>query len=590
SGRADIDLVKFQGNDAANALGPFQGNWAHRLSIAKGSAAQIDNAPALVFEYHMEKPNQRGGLWYALGHFDARGYDAVEFEVRGSHGGEMLSFGLKDDRWFEDMEPVAKYLPKGITTEWQKVRIPLADFTRVRQWYSLDNWTLSASNGGEGEKSGKVFVRHLRFAGEGKKQPPPNEPKEVYPLEFDPAKASDAQIWEALQKSAFLFFWNEADAKRGLVKDACYAYGPDGMQSCSIASVGFGLSAICVAEKRGWITHDQAYERVLNTLRFFANEADQVHGFYYHFYDMDTGERSGDCEVSSIDSGLLFYGVISAKQFYPNTEAATLADNILDRVEWDWMQLPGGDVLSMGCKPGEPLFDASWRHYNEGVMLYPLAIGSRTHPIDPKVWNRVEREVFKLQGRDFVPGSGDNALFTHQYPQCWLDLRRMKDKKGINYFRNSIEATKANREWCLANAAHFKSFAGGYWGLTAADAPKGYAVNGAPGGKCDGTVAPTAALASVVFTPDLATEAARKFFTIKDKIWGRYGFVDAFNLAEDWYSTRYIGIDQGPIVLMAQNQRDEMIWKLTMQEPSVKAGLQKMGFEPDSGGPGLLKK
>jgi len=579
---ADLDLVTVLDGQISNFPGDKHGTWGNKQAKVKLSDKLIDGKRAMMIQYGVEQPRQDGGAWFGLSHTDLRSYEAVELQVRGAAGGEMLVLGFKDDRWFESKLPLANYLKEGIKPEWQTVRIPLKDFDRLRMRYSLDNWSLSVSNKMEGAKSGEVYVASVKLIGEGGKLPPPVEAKERYPIAFDVEKATDDQVYDLLQRSAFDFFWKESNPKNGLIKDACYAFGDDGMQSASIASVGFGLSAICIAEKRGWITHDQAYERVLNALKFFRDEAEQHKGFYYHYYEMDTGYRSGDCELSSIDTGLFLYGVVTAKEFYKGTEVEEAAKTILDRVEWDWMQLNKG-VLSMGWKPENPdaMIPYNWGGYNEGMMLYPLAIGSKTHPIPAKIWDVVDREQMVYNKRKHVPGGGANALFTHQYPQCWLDLRTFKDKKGVNYFENSTQATFANQEWCKENEANFKTFKAGYWGLTASDGPDGYNVDGAPFSKSNGTVAPTAALGSFPFTPKLSMEAARNFFKLKDQLWGRYGFVDGFNLDRDWFSMKYLGIDQGPILLMIENLRTGLVWELTMKDESVRSGLEKMGFTPE---------
>jgi hypothetical protein len=576
---ADLNLVDVLQGQIENFPKNMHGTWANRQGKVELSDKSIDGKIVMVLNYRMDQPKQDGGAWFGLAHSDLRGYDAIEIKVRGAAGGEMLAVGFKDDRWFETKLPLDRYLKGGITKEWQTVRVPLTDFDRLRMRHSLDNWSLSFSNLMDGAKSGEIYISDVKLIGEGKQLPPPVEQKDRYPMAFDPEKATDEQLYDLIQKSAFEFFWKEANPKNGLIKDSCYAFGDDGMQGASIASVGFGLSAICVAEKRGWITHDQAYERVLNTLKFFRDEAEQHKGFYYHFYEMDTGFRSGDCELSSIDTGLFLYGVITVKEFYKGTEVAKAAQTILDRVEWDWMQLNKG-VLSMGWKPEKPeaLFEWTWGGYNEGMMLYPLAIGSKTHPIPAKIWDLVDREASMYNKRKHVAGTGDNALFTHQYPQCWLDLRKVKDKKGINYFENSVQATWANYEWCKENAQKFKTFREGYWGLTASDGPDGYNVDGAPFSKSNGTVAPTAALGSFPFTPKLSMDAAKSFFKLKETLWGRYGFVDGFNLDRDWSSFKYIGIDQGPIVMMIENLRTGLLWELTMRDESVQRGLKEMGF------------
>lgn len=579
---ADQPLIGFEGGKFVNLNGTLDGAWRNgggsvRMTVNR----EEDQTRSLKFDYNVSAGGQDAGHWFAFKHFDLRPYQSVRFKVRGRNGGEVMAFGFKDDRWYEERISVEKYLEEGITQDWQTVTIPLKDFAKVRQWDSMDNFSISFFNSKGTLPRSEVFVKDVELVAlQDKKNNwyAGKDEKEIFPIPFDPNTATEEQLLDLVERASFGFFWNEANPANGLIKDRCYAFGPDQRRVASIASVGFGLSAICVADKRGWISREAAYERVLTTLKFFKISAQKYNGFYFHYYEMDTGAPVRGCEISSVDTGLLLMGVLTVKQYYAGTEVETIAKELLDEADWQWMT-NGGQHLSMAWYPGNKFSKSDWKDYNEGVLLYFLAAASPTHPLDGSVWNSLNRETFKFNERQFVVAAGENCLFEHQYPQVWLDLNGWVDKKKIDYFVNSIEATQANHEACMDNASKFKGFAEGFWGLTACDGPTGYVVNGAPYGACDGTIAPTAPLGSLPFTPKLAMDQLKKYFQYKDRIWGKYGLVDSFNLDKDWFSSVYIGIDQGPILLMIENYRTGMIWDLVSADPSMQAAYQKLGFE-----------
>jgi len=610
------DLISLEGGKLTNISGGLTGSWGTRGGRVKIGIQGEEGEPktySLRFDYNVSSDRQDAGYWFALQHQDMRLYDAVRFDVRGLNGEEMLAFGFKDDRWYEERISLEKFLENPISKEWQTVTVPLKDFAKVRQWDSMDNFSISFLNSKKYLPKSTVYLRNIELVsvdqdkgsvtdsnpdestsakaaktntpGKGKKESRKRwyeqiaDERATFPIPFDTQSANDDQLLDMIERASFGFFWNEANPKNGLIKDRCYAFGPDQRKVASVASVGFGLSAICVAEKRGWISQEQAYERVLTTLKFFNTEAQMYNGFYFHFYEMDTGAPLAGCEISSVDSGLFLMGVLTAKQYFKGTEIDTVAEEILEKVDWKWM-MNEGKFLSHGWHPGNKFIPHQWQDYNEAILLYFIGIGSPTHPIPENTWNLIDREVLKYKNFEFVPAAGENSLFEHQYPQVWLDLRGLIDKNKVDYFDNSVTATRANAEWCKDNASKFKAFSEGYWGLTACDGPRGYVVNGAPfAHQCDGTVAPTAPLSSLPFAPEMAIDQARKYFKYQKRIWGKYGFVDSFNLDKDWFSSIYIGIDQGPILLMIENHRSQMIWDLVSREPMIQKSFEKIGFQ-----------
>jgi len=582
SGRAaeEAPLLIARGEQLVNATGGRRGYWRNNGGqIAAASARDEDGYLCLRIQFDVAAPRQNVGHWFALRHHDLRSYGAVRLTLRGRDGGEMLAFGLKDDRWYEERIHLEPYLGQPLSREWKTLTIPLTAFGRVRQWDSMDNVSISFSHSDTFRNRGQVLIREVTLLPAEKPLLLPPQRRRTYPIAIDPASASDEELLELVERASFEYFWNEANPETGLIKDRCYAFGPDERDVASLSAVGFALSAICVADKRGWVPHEEAYERVLRTLQYFQIEAQMFNGFYFHFYDMDTGAPFGESEVSSVDTGLFLLGVITAKQYYAGTDVERVAQQLLEQVNWDWMR-NGKVFLSMGWYPGNRFIPHQWRDYNEGLLLYFLGIGARRSGLAPKVWEVLNKESARYANYEFIPGSGENPLFIHQYPQIWLDLRDRVDPQGINYFANSVTASLANHTWCRRHSDRYRTFAEGYWGLTASDGPREYTVYGAPFGKSDGTVAPTAVLGSIPFVPELALEQLRKYFTLADRIWGKYGFVDAFNLEADWFSSVHIAIDQGATLLMIENYRTGMIWDLVSREPIVQRAFARIGFQP----------
>src|SRR5439155_13999691 len=265
----------------------------------------------------------------------------------------------------------------------------------------------------------------------------------------------EAKFLDDLQHRAFLYFWEQADPRTGLVRDRAGADGGPSANArsrdvASIAATGFALTGLCIAERRGWISHDQAYGRALVSARFLADEMEQHRGFFYHFVDLRTGRRVWNCELSSIDTALLMAGVLTVRQYYRGTEAERLAARVYERVEWPWM-LAGGKTLSMGWKPegaaDGKFLESRWEHFSEHPILYLLGLGSATHPLPPECWRAWRREpVVTYAGRTFLQHP---PLFVHQFPHAWLDFRGRRDFDGRDFWQNSVDATLAQRQFCI---------------------------------------------------------------------------------------------------------------------------------------------
>lgn len=404
--------------------------------------------------------------------------------------------------------------------------------------------------------------------------------------------ANDIEFLEYVQQTSFDYFWYGANPANGLIPDRLPTASP-----CSIAAVGFGLTAIGIGIDHGWISRAQGLARVRTTLSTFlqgpqgpeSSGAIGYRGWFYHFLEMRSGVRymPFDTELSSIDTALLMGGVLYSKQFFDGTNAAeteirTMADAIFNRIDWNWMARQT-NVLSMGWKPRAGFLAANWIGYNEAMILYLLGLGAGSNPLDVSAWNRwISGYTWaSYYGYSFVPFS---PLFGHQYSHCWIDFRHLADaymhNRNTTYFENSRRATLAQRAYCIANPSHRAGYSSNVWGLTACDGPNGYAARGAPPGQNDdGTIAPTAAGGSLPFTPEYSISALRFFYSqFRKSIWTAYGFCDAFNLGDEWWGQDVLGIDQGPIVLMIENYRTQKVWRRFMQNPEIQRGLQKAGF------------
>jgi hypothetical protein len=395
--------------------------------------------------------------------------------------------------------------------------------------------------------------------------------------------SDDEKFLDDLERRGVQFFIDEADPVSGLMPDRAKAIGgksdSDGRDVASTASVGFGLTALCIGEHHGWISHDEAYDRSLRVLKFLRDQAPQSHGYFYHFLNMRTGERVWNCEVSDIDTALLMAGVLTVRQHFPGTELASIADTLYENVQWSWLADPDG-TLYMGWKKESGFIQARWDQFSEGPpLIYMLGMGSRTHPLDASMWRAWKREpVLTYAGLTYMQCP---PLFTHQYPQVWLDLRGLRDDHA-DYFRDSQLATLAQRQWCIDELSkQFPTYGPTIWGLTASDSADGYKAWGGPPAQDDpdGSVVPCAAGGSLAFEPRLcldALEAMKQKYG--DKAYLKYGFVDAFNPGTGWYNPDVLGIDVGPTVLMAENCRSGLVWKEFMSSPEMGVALKAANF------------
>jgi len=398
-----------------------------------------------------------------------------------------------------------------------------------------------------------------------------------------PISAQDDQFLDQVERASFLFFWEQANPQTGLIKDRCNMRTKDTSLGASIASTGFGLSAICIADQREYISHQAARARVLQALSFLWHKLPTHRGFFYHFANINTGERMWDSEVSSVDTAILLCGVLTCRAHFQDDEIDELAHAIFDRVEWTWLA-EDTSLLSHGWTPELGFIPSRWDLYSELMMMYLLGMGSTTHPLDADVWDAWKRTVFEYDGLRYIGSFA--PLFVHQYSQAWFDFRGKRDK-FTNYFQNSVVATEVHRRFCVELNPQFSDYSDALWGITASDSVHGYVAWGGPPamGPIDGTIVPAATGGSLPFMP---ASTLRVLHTIHDhyqNAWCRYGFIDAFNPLTDWYDTDVIGIDVGITMLMAENLRTGFVWDTFMKNPEAQRGMQLAGFKPEPSSP-----
>ena len=392
-----------------------------------------------------------------------------------------------------------------------------------------------------------------------------------------PYQGSDTQLLDEIQRSTFNFFWNEASPVTGQVKDRALATGNGTEKMSSIAATGFGLTSLCIGDSRGYGNTSDIRARVLTTLQFIYNQLPNVHGFFYHFIDMNTGARWGKCELSSIDSSILLCAVLTARQHFSDPQIQDLATKIYERVDWPWM-LNGGNMFSMGWHPETGFLEARWSHYCELMMIYLLAIGSPTHPVPASTWDAWTRPTYTYQGIQYI--SAGDPLFTHQYSHAWFDFRNKRDAYA-NYFENSVKATQAHKLFCLSLHKQFADYTENLWGITASDYVGGYTAWGGPPatGPIDGTIVPCATGGSLPFLYADCMQVLRNIRgTYGNHAWTRYSYSDAFNPLTGWVDKDVLGIDLGITMLMAENYRTGLVWQSFMKNEEMQAAMQKVGF------------
>lgn len=420
--------------------------------------------------------------------------------------------------------------------------------------------------------------------------------------------ADDEHMLDTIQFKTFQYFLNEFHPEKGIVKDRAAVWAP-----ASIAATGFALPVFAIGAERNWITRQKAAEITLKTLRFFAGSVQSADtnatgykGFYYHFLRMSSGTREWKCELSSIDTGLLMMGIIFARNYYngndkTDTEIRTLAGILLSRMDWNFMLMPKDGkhpyAISMAWSPEKGLLDFGWSGYNEGLFLYILAAGTGMENVNRSYdsWLSTYKWLTPYKGLSHVAFP---PLFGHQFSQAFIDFRGLGDKymneKGIDYFENSRRATYVQREYAIQNPAGWVGYDSLCWGVTASDGPGdkynfgdkkfiGYAGRGTSGADYnyfdDGTIAPYGPLSSLPFAPEIVLPTIKSMNKkYGSQLWGKYGYYDSFNPTAQWVNNDFIGIDEGPMLIMIENFRTGFVWDYVMKDPVIQKGLNTLGY------------
>lgn len=381
-----------------------------------------------------------------------------------------------------------------------------------------------------------------------------------------------------VQMRAVSFFVRCAHPKSGLVRDRASNFGPDKHDVASVASTGYGLAALPIGVERGWAKRTDAMRQAERALRFVLGMPHK-RGWLYHFVDWRTGERRWDCEISSIDTALLVAGALSCGRYFRGN-VERLADRLYDRLDWTWMRTNGGAkpdklVLSHGWKPETGFLASDWDSYCEHMLLYLLGLGARNNPLGPKSWTAWTRGSYEYGGMRTIAGG---PLFWHQMSHGYYDFRGRKDGLGHDYHQAAAIATRTQRRFCADNPTQRKGYGAYGWGLNACDGPDGYMAYGVPKPE-DGTLSPTGVLASITVDPKSALGTAMHMRTAYGpRIWGRYGFVNAYNVDRDWFDRDVIGIDLGMALLAVENHRSGLVWRMMGSHPSTARAFGRAGF------------
>ncbi len=413
---------------------------------------------------------------------------------------------------------------------------------------------------------------------------------------------SDDSLLTLVQYRTFQYFWEGAEPVSGMARERIHMdgiYPENDMNIVTTGGTGFGVMAILTGIERGFISREQGLERIRKITDFLA-KADRFHGAWPHWLYGETGRvkpfSPKDDGADIVETAYLMQGLLAARQYFnqpTESEKKLVADinRLWEEVEWDWFTRGGRHVIYWHWSPRyEWEMNFPVEGYNECLILYVLAASSTTHPVEPAAYHDGWARKGKIRGNSRPYGYNlalkhngaeeyGGPLFWAHYSFLGLDPRHLKDQYA-DYWEHNVNQTLINRQWCIENPGKYKGYGPDCWGLTAGYSPIGYAAH-APGRKTDlGVISPTAALGSFPYTPQFSMEALKCFYyRLGDKIWGKYGFYDGFSETANWYPKRYLAIDQGPEVVMMENYRSGLLWKLFMSCPEIQRGLDKLGFE-----------
>ncbi|MDP1678093.1 MAG: glucoamylase family protein [Bacteroidota bacterium] len=575
--------------------GTFSGGGEY-LQLAGGSK---DKAPITTTQKYsgnqsivVEYSHASGGSWnlfIASNAWSARDfslYDSIVFYINTAdsiHPNELPQIGLESENADSKSSviKISSYLSLDSNLQtWQRVSIPFTAFQPYGNFLLSKFKTARFLENGVTAKRRTIFIDYISAVS-----------NKTFSKELPPI--TEERLLDTLQYTAFRYFWEQSSQINGLVKDRSTSGS-----GASIAATGFGITASCIAIDRGWVSYAAGRDRINAIINVFYGGVQGTgtsgtvgyKGWFYHFLDLNSATRAGQNELSTIDTGLLLAGLIYAREYFSSTDSLETqmrakVDSIYARIDWQWIL--NGNIIRHGWFPESGMLPWGWGGYTEATILYLLGLGAPNNPIPQSSWTTYTSTYpwITYGGYSHV---GFAALFGHQYSHCWVDFRNIQDQymanKGIDYFENSKRGTLANRAYCINNPNGFKGYSDSLWGLTACDGPTGYKARGAPNGIDDGTIAPTAALSSMPFNPNESKTVARVMYNkFGTDLFGKYGFKDAFNEQFAWFGTDYIGIDQGPIIIMIENYRTGKVWNTFMKNANVQKGLERAGFKPTLG-------
>lgn len=412
---------------------------------------------------------------------------------------------------------------------------------------------------------------------------------------------SDEALLDSVQRRTFNYFWEGAEPNSGMARERLHidgVYPQNDENVVTSGGSGFGIMAILAGIDRGYVSKEEGLAR-MEKIVSFLEKADKFHGVYPHWWYGETGKVKGFSDKDNggdlVETSFLLQGLLAVHQYYVNgteTEKALAAriDKIWREVDWNWHR-NGANVLYWHWSP-----EHSWEMnfaihgFNECLITYILAASSPTHGVPAEVYHEGWAENGAIVNPHTIEGINLNLryqgteagpLFWAHYSFLGLNPTGLKDKYA-NYFDEMRNYTLVNRAYCIRNPKEYKGYGEDSWGLTASYSVKGYAAH-EPAERGDhGVIAPTAALSSIVYTPEESMKVMRHLYSMGDKLWGKYGFYDAYSETDNWYPQRYLAIDQGTTAVMIENYRSQLLWKLFMSHPDVQNGLKKLGFESPS--------
>jgi hypothetical protein len=413
---------------------------------------------------------------------------------------------------------------------------------------------------------------------------------------------SDDSLLTLVQKQTFQYFWDGAEPNSGMARERYHVdgvYSQNDKHIVTLGGSGFGVMALIVGIERGFISREEGIQRLEKIVAFLA-DAVRYNGVWPHWLNGETGElkpfSKKDDGADLVETAFMIQGLLTVREYLNKNDEreyslANRINKLWKEVNWNWHTKQGTEnVLYWHWSPNN-----GWgknhaiRGYDETLITYILAASSPTYPIAPDVYHKgwarngeinspIAAYYYTLDFSHNGAREYGGPLFWAHYSYLGLDPRGLRDRYSNDYFKHNQNHTLINRQWCIENPNDYPGYGKNLWGLTASYSVDGYAAH--KPGRDLGVISPTAAISSIPYTPEYSMDVIRNLIeNHRDRVWGKFGFYDAFSIHEDWYPERYLAIDQGPIVIMIENYRTGLLWDLFMGAPEIRKGLKKLGFE-----------